>query len=279
VLTLVIILFVTLISLIVFLWAGTFFFQGYIYTEPSPGIFWQAPLAAVVLTVGYAIWLLSIAFTPTASKTNIPINVLHKFTPNEDLLAKPAEKMWSIKAPRKNAEGVEKEGERTEYVRKTGFDGLVQTFQYKDDQGRKWQAKDVVAIEIEVPDPAKPDDKTRMRFNVTPSGVDDYKLYVGPDGWTIREWTKDGQPSGLPERFRFIRLVLNVFFNVAHLLGWFLVLCLVLRFQWLQALGFAIVMWLAMTLLVLPMMLFYAAEAAEARQVRTSQLIVRPLAA
>ena len=278
VLTLIFILFVVFASLTVILWAGTFFFQGYIYTEPSSGIFWQAPAAAMFLTIGYSIWLMSVAFTSTASKTNIPINAIHKFTPNEDLLGRPAEKMWAIKAPRKGTGGAEKEAERIEFKRYTTFDGTRQKFVYKDAQERTWPQKDVVAVEIEyAADPAKADDKTKMRFDLTTSGVDDYRIYNGPDGWQIREWTKDGQPSGLPERFRFLRLVANVVFNVAHFIAWFLALWLLLRFQWSHALGFAFVMWLAVTLTVLPMMLFEAADVAEKRQVRTAQVGVPPL--
>jgi hypothetical protein len=38
-----------------------------------------------------------------------------------------------------------------------------------------------------------------------------------------------------------------------------------LRFQWAHALGLAFVIWLVMTLLVLPMLLAYAAEVSQAR--------------
>jgi hypothetical protein len=281
VLILVFILLITLVSLIVILWAGTFFFQGYIYTEPSAGIFWQAPAAAFVLTFGYMIWLMTIAFSSEATKTNIPVNVFYKFTPNEDMLAKPAEKIWAIKAPRKGTEGAEKEGDRVLYTLKTtGYDGQRPVRKYKDGQDNPWSSKDVNAIEIETAvDASKPDEKTKMRFDLTPSGVDDYRMYVGPSGWSIREWTKEGQPSGLPERFRFTRLLLNVFFNLAHLVGWFIVLWAILRFQWSHALGFALVMWLAVTLTVLPMMLFYAAETAEGRRLRTAQIVVESFAA
>jgi hypothetical protein len=282
VLTLIFILLITFASLTVILWAGTFFFQGYIYTEPSPGIFWQAPAAAFLLTIGYTIWLMTVAFTPTASKINIPINVFHKFTPNEDLLDRPPATTWAIKAPRKGADGKEKEPERVEFTRKGGLGGL-QTTKYtyveKKADDKRWSSKDVVAIEIEyAPDPTKPEEKTKMRFDSATSDVADYNLFVGPDGWTIRDWTKDG-PDFVPKRFRFLRLVANVVFNVAHFFAWFIALWLLLRFQWSHALGFAFVMWLAVTLAVLPMMLFEAADVAEKRLVRTAQLAPRDVLA
>jgi hypothetical protein len=43
--------------------------------------------------------------------------------------------------------------------------------------------------------------------------------------------------------------------NLAHLLVWFLALWLLLRFQWGHALGLAFVLWIAMTLVIVPMLL------------------------
>ena len=48
-------LIVTAASVIVLLWIWTFFFQGYIYTAPTPGLFWQAPAAGLFLTIGFGI--------------------------------------------------------------------------------------------------------------------------------------------------------------------------------------------------------------------------------
>ena len=96
------ILIVTAVSLTVILWAGTFFFQGYIYTEPSPGIVWQAPAAAALLTLGYTVWCLCIALNPNASPRNLPIDTILNFNPEvemSDLKGKPAENVWAILEP------------------------------------------------------------------------------------------------------------------------------------------------------------------------------------
>ena len=46
------------VPLLAVLWSGTVFLQSYFYTEASTAIFWQAPLAAVVLTLFYGLWCL-----------------------------------------------------------------------------------------------------------------------------------------------------------------------------------------------------------------------------
>ena len=104
---LLLILIVTAVSLTVLLWAGTFFFQGYIYTEPSPGIFWQAPAAAALQTFGYTIWCLSIALSSQATPQNIPIATINRFNPYDEmpeLKGRPAEKIWAIKERKKSGE-------------------------------------------------------------------------------------------------------------------------------------------------------------------------------
>ena len=63
-LTLIFILLITFASLTVILWAGTFFFQGYIYPEPSPGIFLASPAAAFLLTD----WLHDLAYDGPPSR-------------------------------------------------------------------------------------------------------------------------------------------------------------------------------------------------------------------
>jgi hypothetical protein len=67
----------------------------------------------------------------------------------------------------------------------------------------------------------------------------------------------EGNP-GQVQQFRWDWLLWNVFFHIFHLGLWFAGLWLVLRFQWSHALGFAVCLWLAMTLIVIPMLLNYA---------------------
>ncbi len=275
-----IILIITLMSLVVVLWGGTIFIQGYVYTEPSAGIAWRAPVLAGLLTIGYAIWCLTVAFSSEASPSNIPINTIFRFTPKEDMLRKPAAKLWAIKADRKKTDAENRDGETILYVSRRVPDKLnTEKFQYVDDAKLPWQSRNVIAIEIQPEgEPAK------MRFDLVElkSGSFDlvdtkrgqYRQFVSSDGWVITEYEEG--PTGLPVRFRWSRFLLNIFFNAAHFGAWFLGLWLVLRYPWLHALGLAAVMWLAMTLLILPMMLGYAGQVSEARRSVTAAVKAQP---
>jgi len=66
---------------------------------------------------------------------------------------------------------------------------------------------------------------------------------------------------GEVSQFRWDLLLLNLLFNGLHVALWFAGLWLVLRFQWSHALGFAVCLWLVMTLLPVPMVLDYAQQA------------------
>jgi hypothetical protein len=271
------ILIITLVSLIAVLWGGTIFFQGFVYTEPSPSVFWRAPATAALLTFGFAIWCLSIALSSGASTTNIPINTIFRFTPKEDMLRRPASNLWAIKADRKKT-GPDKDGESVPYVSRRISDKLnSEKFQYvATGDPHPWHSQGVIAIEIQPTN----DDAAKIRFNlvVIEAGrfelVDSkraqYRHFASDDGWEMTEYEEG--PTGMPVRFRWSRFFWNIFFNVAHFVGWFLGLWLLLRFQWGHALGLAVVMWLIMTLLILPMMLGYAGEVSEARRTVTASL-------
>jgi hypothetical protein len=265
------ILIITLVSLIVVIWGGTVFFQGYIYTEPTPGVFWQAPALAALLTFGFTIWCLSIALSSGASATNIPINTIFRFTPKEDMLRRPAPRLWAIKADRKKT-GPDKDGESVPYISHRIYDKLnSEKFQYKDtiDQ-HPWHGQGVIAIELQPTneDPAKMRfnrvESEAGRFDLVDSKRAQYAQFASDDGWVITEYEEG--PTGLPVRFRWSRFFWNIFFNFAHLVAWFIGLWLLLRYQWAHALGLAVVMWLIVTLLVLPMILGYAGQVSEARR-------------
>ncbi len=258
-------------TLTVLLWAGSYFFQGYIYTEPSPGMFWQAPAAGFLLTIGFAIWALAIAMGDRSSPTNRPIDTLMRFSPRDEMLDRPAPLIWAVKADRRKP-GEFKDGESTLYESKREGPNR---FQYKDKttNPRPWQPQDIVALDVEK------NDGTKWRFNYVPGGEGAYGYFVSQDGWVI-EVDKYNAPTGIPVKFFYGRLIWNLAFNFGHLFGWFIALWVVLRFQWPHALGFALVLWVLFTLIFLPMLLGYAGEVAVSRQTRAALVyFFLPLAA
>ena len=258
------VLLLTLVALTVVIWLGTFFFQGYIYTKPSQQLYWQAPAAALLLTIGYGIWCYAVALSSEANPTHIPINALHRFSPRVDMLSKPAPTLWAITLEQKKSATPNKESEPVKY--KSVRDDQVH-FHYEEDKpvGRRpWQPNGVIAIEIVQKDGAK------LRFDKIPVEKYGYHEFVSKDGWTMME--DETGPSGLPTKFSKGLFLLNMFFNFGHLFCWFAGLWLLLRFQWLHALAFAAAMWLVMTLVVVPMLLDQAATVAAARHAKTAWL-------
>jgi len=249
-------------TLIVLLWGGSYFFQGYIYTEPSPGIYWQGPLAGIVMATGFTVWCLTIAYSSGASQKNVPIDTIFRFTPHEDmqeLAGRPVAKIVAIRASRKK--GGDKDGEKIVYSTKRDERGRYVYMEVA--KARPWQPQDVIALEMELPD------KNTLRFDLQGAEPGGYREFVSSDGWTMREF-EDG-PTGMPTKFRVGRLLWNLFFNAAHLLGWFLVLWLVLRFHASHAMGFGVVLWIMFTVIFLPMMLTYAGFVAANRQSMSAQ--------
>jgi hypothetical protein len=265
VLGLFLVLLLTFMSLTVFLWMGAYFFQGYIYTEPSPGLFWQAPIAAFLLTFGFAIWALSLALGERGSPTNRPIDTILRFSPRDEMLDRPAPRIWAVKRDRSKKDEI-KEGESIPYVAARDDQGK---FYYRQDSAsikRPWQPQDVIAIDVEKVDGSK------MRFNLVKTEAGQYRQFASADGWVIQEF--ETGPTGIPVKFFYGRLIWNLIFNFGHLFGWFIVLWVVLRFQWLHALGLGFVMWLMFTIIIVPMLLGYAGEVAASRNRTRAAMIL-----
>ena len=254
--SLLLILMVTVVSLMVALWVATYLFQGYIYLEPSQQLYWQAPAAAALLGFGYVLWCLSIASSSGATPQNIPIDTIFRFSPREDMLAKPAPRIAAIKLPANKSALERKEEEAVDYVSKQVNQ---KQFHYVDTTltPRPWQRQGVIAVVLEKPDGAK------IRFDAVPTGEGEYRQFVSKDGWVMHEF--EGGPTGLPIKFSFGRMMWNLIFNFGHLLGWFIALWLILRFQWGHAVGLALVLWALVTVAILPVLLTYSADVARTR--------------
>ena len=253
VLYLFIVLFVTAIGLIAAIWVGTYLFQGYIYTEPSPGLYWQAPATGLILTFGFTIWCLVVALSKQARPGDLPIDTVFRFSAKEDMLERPAKHIWAIKRDPKKT-GDEKDGERVKYRNERVKKNDYQYYEDTTSANRPWHSQDVIAIELEK------DDGTMMRFDLAPVGIGENRHFRTSDGWVMNEYVNG--PTGIPVKFNVLRLLLNMLFNVAHFAAWFVCLWLLLRFRWPEALGFGAVMWLIVTLILLPVLLDNAANLA-----------------
>src|SRR5262249_36743366 len=78
--------------------------------------------------------------------------------------------------------------------------------------------------------------------------------------------------------FRWGVFLANLVLNLFHLGLWFACLWLLLRFQWAHAVAVALLLWLVMTLAVLPM-LFNRAKAVREQQPQTAPTAREPVPA
>jgi hypothetical protein len=243
------------LTLAVFFYAGAMFLQGYIYTEPSQELYWQAPAAGGALMAFLTIWCLLIVNAEGANPRDIPYDTIFRFSPRVDLLAEPAQEIW----------GVKKDGEKKPYKRKREVTGRGQSgYRYFDvTSGRPWSNSGIVNVELVIAG-------ENYIFKRVPGTDGSNAEFVSDNGWVMMDYG-DG-PTGIPGVFRWGRFLMNVIMNVGHFLAWWLCLWLLLRFQWSHALGLGFALWLVFTFSLLPMLLDYAAEVAESKAVASRQV-------
>jgi hypothetical protein len=250
--TLLLILLVLGITLGVGLFVAGLFVQGYIYTEPSPHLPWSAPVAAAALFFFFSLWSLLVVYSGS-TPTDIPYDVVHRFSPTVDKFTKPAKELWAVR----------KGGKTEQYkLHKYSPSPGQSRYDYRNVRDDKpWNGDDVETIVLK-------EEGLDLRFERVPEKKREqgaFVQFISTDGWVMTVY--DDGPSGLPSKFRFGRFIANVFLNFLHLALWFVCLWLLMRFEWFHALIGAFALWLACTLIILPMLLTYAAEVSQARQI------------
>src|SRR5262249_17941160 len=136
------------------------------------------------------------------------------------------------------------------YFRTQG--GSFGSAQYVDDRGRPFSR---TTTEGAVEEIIVKDDKGEMHFKPKTTKEGSFKSneqfpgYYQDDG--RHEMAQPGQISVFRWGLYFANLLLNIF----HFALWFLCLWLLLRFQWTHALFGAVIFWVVMTILVVPMVL------------------------
>jgi hypothetical protein len=216
----------------VVLWAGTLFFQGAIYSEPASHLYWRAPLGGLVVTLFLVFWSY-LEYRRPAS-----YGPVFDFTSVED---EQFPKLWGVKngreilfVPHKTAKG------RTEYR--------------NPDNGKLWTRSDPEGIMEAVIVEDKDGGKFRFNAELTPDGK--FRL---PPGEPARYREQEGrhremtdQEIGVVHVRHWGRVLANIVLNLLHLAVWVGCLWLVLDFQGWHALGLALIVWLIMTLTIVP---------------------------
>lgn len=237
----------TALALVVLLWVGTAWAQGYFYETVVEDLYWRAPAAAGALALLYLVWLGIEARRPNT------LDTLFRFSHEH------SEEFDRFISVRRNEEGEE---EIVFEKRRLGG-GRVE---FRDERGQPWarsRSGMMVAIIVEEKsdDPSSPPVRRRFNAELSPDGKTFAPRQAGGITQPIRYFEEGGDRFIMEDQlgkiisYRRGRLAANVSFNLFHAVVWFLVLWLLLQFQWPHALLGAAVCWLVMTLGVLPFLL------------------------
>jgi hypothetical protein len=247
VLGLLLIFVVILLGSAVLLWGGTYILQAYIYSNPTPDLFWRAPLAAAITTLFLAFWI-SFDYRRPGS-----FNTLFDFSAVDD---QAYDKFLSVKNKKEIPYAAHKIGKAR--------------IEYRDSQGKAWTRSDtegaVSAIIVEEPDGRK----TRFEADMTKEGT-----FTAKQGEPVR-YREEGGKRVMTDSFmgrvtvtRWGLVFGNILLNFGLLVAWFIVLWLLLRFQWPHAFGLALAVWAAF-IFVLPALFRKAEDVSKSRAAQTA---------
>ena len=247
-------------ALTALLWAGTLFFQGYIYSEPASQLYWRAPLASLILTLFWAFWCSldyrSIQAEPEREQGRY--RALFEFDADDSVQF---DKFWSVK-----------NGKEILYKKQRNAQGRVGYYH----QGKPWSRSDAEGIVEAVIVEDKDGQKSRFEAELTK----DRKFKTG-QGQAVRYVEVDGRHRVMTDAdigriasTRYSLVFANIGLNLLHLVVWFLCLWLIMRFQWGHALGFALVIWLALTVVIMPMIFRKTEDVARQRAAESRSVAV-----
>lgn len=246
------------LGLATLLWAGALFFQGYIYSEPAPGLYWRAAAAAAVLTLFLAFWCFLDYRQPGRYRAT-----WFEATATEDEVF---DKFWAVKGKREIL-----------YEARKNARGQIE---YSDAARRPWTRSDPDGIVEAILVEDKDGHKTRFNAELT----EDKKFKMEP-GEPVRYVEADGGGRVMTETYigklpvsRWGPTLAKMLLSMMHVGLWFGCLWLLLQFQWSHALGLAIVCWLVVTLTLLPIVFTTTEETAKQRALPTNKTASTPIA-
>jgi hypothetical protein len=236
----ILILLVLAVVLSIILWAGSLWMQGWLYETPAGQLYWRAPAVGGGLALFYGLWVLvdcGLTGGHCGSLYSLRVSTLDQ----REVLKAVVKKNGQPETYRLN-----KAASPAYYVL-VGPDGQPTTTRLTETPERILIEDGGKTAVFEPERDAKGNFRREQGQNL---------FYYDKSGRFIEE----GNPGQI-QRFHWDWLLWNVLFNLLHLGLWFVGLWLVLRYQWAHALGFAVCLWLTMTLFPIPMVMDYAQAA------------------
>lgn len=247
-LALIVILLLTAAVLVVLFWAGTLWFQSYIYSEPTRDLHWRAPAAAAALTFFLALWCFL-----TYKHMGVGAGFLD-FSARQDKTYSTFRSVVEYKV-----KDQEKKEETVYEIHKSG--SLLGDSEYVVRNSRplkRWRRTDPEGrlVTMIIVEEGAGDSKKELKFRLKAPkdgkfAENEMARYV--EEGTGRVMTEDRIGSVTTQRTGLV--ILYLLLNLFHLVIWFVCLWLLLRFQWLHALGLALFFWVIMTFGIVPMLL------------------------
>jgi hypothetical protein len=221
VLYLVLLLLLTFLVLSALLWGLTRLLQGMLYENVQPDLLWRAPAAAGAVTAYVGLWALFNYVAADPGQTDLPFDNIFNFT-SEKVSEHPVNEFVAVRGNNKVKYSV---------VHLAGSERV----EYRNADNKVWLAGregDVQALVIKEGD-----------REVTFKTDADHKRYVEEGGRRYLDGDSFGRITTPRGGGAFVRVLLNVL----HFVVWFVVIWLLLGFQWPHALGLAAATWLMMT--------------------------------
>jgi hypothetical protein len=234
VLVLFLLLLLTWLVLMGFLFAWTVWFQGYIYTEPATELYWRAPAAGTALTLFLIIWVITdyraVKNNPDA---HFPYGPLQELAP----ATKDTTPFPSLYVPTTGNTEVE-------YKLMKVLDGkrMHEVYRRGEEPMPSRPAK-VIVEEDGTKTVFEPDRDAKGQFT-TERGQP--LMYRDKNGRALKEGTFERVAS-----YRFGPFFFGLLLNGTFLVLWFVCMWLLLRYQFWHALGLALVLYAVMLLFVL----------------------------
>jgi hypothetical protein len=248
VLILIVLLLLLWVILALLLTGWSLWFQGFLYTEPARGIVWRGPAAASAIMLVVLVWVVLVYHSPG------------RFQPLWEAASTEKVKQFDqLRVPVGNKEEVF-------YLRPGG--------KYRDRNNRPLPSTPsrVIVVEDDHRYTFEPerDENGNFKRHLAGGRVTEPLRYFDEKGRVMTE----GEGLGRIESFRSGRFIGNLLLNLAFLASVFLGLWLLLRFQWLHALGQAVALSLLLLLFVMPQLASKTEKVAHERATaRSSHLI------
>jgi len=228
-------------GLVVLLWAGSVWFQGYIYSEPAPQLVWAAPVAGSLLALFLAIWCIIDYNSPGYI-------ALFEFSASEK--HEYFSELWAVRGT-----------STTRYTLNKIVQAGHAQGEYRDSSGKPIPTHvDRIIVKENGEEVAfEPERDSNGNFKIQTGKP---LIYRDASGREMKE-NNLGQITSFRSGVFLACWALNLF----HLALWFVCLWLLLRFQWSHALGLALIFWLVMTIFGVPALLSKVEAAATSSRV------------